>query len=368
MIFFFLLSLVFTQNTTFIDAVQLGKGGAATADIDNVGSVLLNPAGITLLESSIIYTSIQLNNSTGVTDFTDIYFGYNLDGKIGGESVGKLDSKSGETSRNSVGIFATYITEANFAYTFLSTMLYDLKYSTFTSTDDTNFKVDAFSTIDTVLQLSYAKSFLEKDKFRVGASAKAVYRVGKFRALSFQELSDPGIFPSTDGTLDKGYVDEGVAVLFDLGTQYSWFVDDNTISFGASVLDIGSPFIFNPKLLGGSRTPPNIPARVQTGFGVKLNKLFNSNYSIRGNVDMVKAISYSESSFMDMLRLGAEFNFPSFLSLRAGIFQQYWTAGFSLRYWIGHIDFATYTENADIYLSSNRPSTRRYVFQFSINM
>lgn len=366
MMFFLFFSLMFAQNITFIDANQLGKGGASTADISDVSAVLLNPAGITLLEDSVIYTSIQINNSVGVTDFTDIYFGTNLDGKV--YETSRLKNKSGVTTRNSVGIFASYVTEQNFAYTIVSSMLYDLKYSEFADVND--LKVDTFSTIDTVMQISYAKSFLEKDKFRVGASAKTVYRVGKFRTLDKDELGDTGIFPTTGSTTEPGinYVNEGVAFLVDLGTQYSWFIDDTTVSFGISALDIGTPFAINPGLLGGSGRPPTIPARVQTGFGINFDKLFNSNYSVRTNFDVVKAVSYSESSVMDMLRLGIEFNFPMFLSLRAGLFQTYWTAGFSLRYWIGHVDFATYTENTDVYTSGTRPSDRRYVFQFSINL
>ncbi len=96
--------------------------------------------------------------------------------------------------------------------------------------------------------------------------------------------------------------------------------------------------------------------------------LFKSKYGLRTNLDIVKAIMYTESSVMDMLRLGLEFAFPKFLVLRAGLFQTYWTLGLSLKYWLGHIDFATYTENVDVYEGASRPCDRRYVFQFSLNM
>jgi len=361
MIFLFLILNVFSQNSTFINTSLLGKGGAFTADVDDINSVLLNPAGIYMLDSSLIYTSIQINNTSGVTDFTNIYFGNNLDGKA--SAIETYDKKSKEAERNSLSIFASYITNKNFAFTFLSSMVYDLKYNEFSSPID--LVVDTFSTLDTTAQISYSKGFLEQDKFRVGASAKTVYRVGKFKEFSHADLVQVGILPTSGG---KDYVKEGVAILFDFGTQYTWHTDYYNISYGISVLDIGTPFWINPNLFEGSNGPPKLPAKIQTGFGFHAPSLFKSKYSLRTNLDLVKAINYSEASFTDMLRAGVEFNFPNFLSLRAGIFQTYYTLGFSLKYWVGHIDFATYTENVDIYQNNNRPAARRYVFQFSLNI
>lgn len=356
--------LLFSQNLSFINTTMLGKGGAFTADCDDENSVIVNPAGLPMLDEALFYSSIQINNSSGLTDFTNIYFGNNLDGKVNGATE-TFDGLSGETTRNAGSIFMTYITKKNFAYTLISTMLYDLKYNDFTDADEVI--VDTFSTFDTTLQVSYGKSFLEKDKFRVGASAKTVYRVGKFTQLDATDLATAGIFPITNND-SENFINEGVAFSFDLGTQYSWFLEDMTFSYGLSALDVGTPFGINPKLFNGAGRPPTLPARVQTGVGLNIPRVFKSRYAFRTNLDIVKAIMYSEASVLDMLRMGVEFAFPKFLVLRAGLYQTYWTLGFSLNYWLGHIDFATYTENVDIYEGGTRPCSRRYVFQFSLNM
>jgi len=361
MIILFFIFNIFSQNSTFLNTSLLGKGGAFVADVDDVNSVLLNPAGIYMLDSSLIYTSIQINNTAGVTDFTNIYFGNNLDGKSSLDET--YTNKSGEAERNSISFLATYITSKNFAFTILSSMIYDLKYNDFTNNND--ILVDTFSSLDTTAQVSYSKAFLENDKFRVGASAKTVYRVGKFKEFNHNDLVNIGIFPSTGG---KDHVKEGVAILFDLGTQYTWYSDYYNVSYGISVLDLGTPFWINPKLFESSNGAPKLPTKVQTGFGFHVPSLFKSKYSLRTNIDLLKAVNYNEANFTDMLRTGIEFNFPKFLSIRAGLFQNYYTLGFSLKYWVGHIDFATYTENVDIYEGNTRPATRRYVFQFSLNI
>jgi hypothetical protein len=64
--------------------------------------------------------------------------------------------------------------------------------------------------------------------------------------------------------------------------------------------------------------------------------------------------------------LGGEFSFKKFLSLRAGLYQGYLTAGATLDLWILHLSYATYAAEVGMFPGqvSDRRHTAQLAFEF----
>jgi hypothetical protein len=155
---------------------------------------------------------------------------------------------------------------------------------------------------------------------------------------------------------------------FDVGIQYSWFKKSYDINIGGSALDLTTPFGVDPRIAKGRNNdrPPILPARIDVGAGIKIHNI-GAGIAWRTNLDIIKSITKTEASALDLLHFGTELQFPRLIFLRAGMYQAYWTAGIGIKYYILEYDFATYATDTALYYNTNgrRQSDRRYNFQFS---
>lgn len=355
LVFIFLVSVpVFAeQRELYNTASYLARGKAMVADVDDYNVLFVNPAGIPLIKERIINFEFLIEGSSGISDNLTAFFGYNSDKYWKITDTNDLTQLKGKNTRGRVGFLGTYITDL-ISFAVIANGMLDSFVNTVPTTKDT-----VFSTADVAVQFGIAKSFFEKKNFRIGGTGKAIYRGNRSGIFDTDQLQSQSIKPV--GNL---YANEGLAFSMDLGTQYTWFIDESEFSIGLAALDLSTPFGIQPKIFGDGNTgrPEILPARINFGFGYKVPNLYKG-LTLRTNLDIIKSAAKKESSFQDMIHMGIELKFPQFLSLRAGLNQLYWTAGIGVSYWVLDASFATYVENTSIYEGDRTPSNRRYVFQ-----
>lgn len=342
------------QQGVYTSARWLGRGGAMVADVDDYNVIFVNPAGLPLIKEPILNFEFQIEGSNGITDNLTSFFGY--DNKWVITDPADADSLRGKDIRTRISFLAAYVTKA-YAIALISRGTMDNAY------DNTAIpNADVFSAADVTIQLTYGKGFLN-EHLRFGGTGKFAYRSGRFGNFTMTELQNEGIKP-----VASSLVQEGFALSFDVGVQYTVPYDTFDFNIGASALDLATPFGLDPRISKGSDNgrPPILPARVDLGAGIKVKNI-GAGIAWRTNLDLVKSITKSESSLLDILHFGTEFQFPRLLFLRAGMSQMYWTAGIGVKYYILECDFATYAADTATYYSTNgrRQSDRRYTFQFS---
>ena len=340
------------QFATYTSARYLARGGAMTADVDDYNVIFVNPAGLPLIDEDILNFEFQLEGSGGITDNLTALFGYADKWKI--TNPADLNSLKNKDVRTRVSFLSAYVTKS-YAIALISRGTLDTAYD-----DAARPNADVFSAADVTLQLTYGKGFLD-NKLRFGGTGKVSYRTGRFGTFTLTQLQNPGIKPFGD------YSQEGLALSFDAGMQYTWNMTGYDISLGATALDLATPFGLDPRISTAidNGRPPILPARADIGVGFKVHNI-GAGIKWRTNFDIIKSFTKKEASMLDVLHFGTELQFPRLLFLRAGMNQMYWTAGLGIKYYILECDFATYATDTAIYDgTSRRMSDRRYNFQFS---
>jgi len=342
------------QRAVYTSASFLARGGAMTADVADYNAIFVNPAGIASIKEPILNFETQLEGSNKSNDNMTAMFGYGNDWHAMNQA--DIEALRNQDTRTKAGFLAAYIRQ-NFAFAMISTGALDMAYD-----DQTVPNVHSFVVGDVDMQMSVAKGFMENDKLKIGGTAKILYRTARTGFFTYDELATNGV------KLSGPRADEGIAFSFDVGTQYTWFQEGYDVSVGLSALDLATPYGITTKFLGSTteQRPPIMPARIAAGTGVKIHNIF-SNVQMSTNLDIVKSLTESETSVLDLIHGGVEFKLPMYLAMSAGINQGYWTTGMSVTYWVFQASFATYAENTAIYDKSlgRMKSNRRYLFQFS---
>ncbi len=341
------------QIGTYSSARWLGRGGAMVADVDDYNVIFVNPAGLPLIKEPILNFEFQIEGSGGITDNLTAFFGY--DNKWVINNPADVNGLIGKDVSTRLSFLTAYITDT-YAIALISRGTMNTAYDTAAIPN-----ADVFSAMDLILQLTYGKGFLD-NRLRVGGTGKLAYRSGRFGTFTMTQLKEQGLKPF--GALAQ----EGLAFSFDVGIQYSWFMDTYDVSIGGSALDLATPFGLDPRISKGSDNgrPPILPARVDIGTGIKVHNI-GAGITWRTNLDIIKSITKTEASVLDLFHFGTELQFPRLLFVRAGMYQSYWTAGIGIKYYILECDFATYATDTALYYNTDgrRASDRRYNFQFS---
>jgi len=342
------------QQGVYTSARWLGRGGAMVADVDDYNVIFVNPAGLPLIEVPILNFEFQLEGSNSITDNLTAFFGYRDKWVI--TDPADAEALKGQNIRTRVSFLTTYVTKS-YAIAFISRGTMDTAYDSAAVPN-----TDVFSAADLTLQLTYGRGFLN-NHLRFGGTGKVAYRSGRFGNFTMTQLENEGIKP-----VATSQVKEGLALSFDVGTQYTLPHDTYDFNIGAAALDLATPFGLDPRISKGSDNgrPPILPARADIGVGIKVKNV-GAGIAWRTNLDIIKSLTKSESSFSDIMHFGTELQFPRLLYLRAGMSQMYWSAGVGIKYYILECDFATYATNTATYYSTDgrRQSNRRYDFQFS---
>jgi hypothetical protein len=85
---------------------------------------------------------------------------------------------------------------------------------------------------------------------------------------------------------------------------------------------------------------------------------------LAAEVDDVTRAAGTDDDLFKRTRLGVEARFPKILSVRAGAYQGYATAGATLDFWLVKLDAATYAE--ELGLEAGQRPNRRHMVQVTV--
>lgn len=322
----------------------MGMGGAFTAVSDDANALFYNPAGlasISGMSASILPLQVEIGEKgyDMVSDASDTDFDNET------ETAAYLRDYVGERAHVAVNIFP-YYSMPRLAVGLIGTTRMDLEVR------DRQFpKVNTHAITDLGLGAGYAHPFLD-DSLLVGGSLKYINRHSLSQEYTVTDITSDDF----DDLVDDDLVD-GDGVLLDLGIIYKFDeVDVPGLSLGLSVNNL----IGND--LGDAE---DLDDHVDLGIAYTHEFwILKATYAF-DYMDLFSQID-DEDDYAKRLRLGAEFAFPKVLTLRAGIYQGYLTAGLSLDAKYARLDLLTYAEEIGAY--AGQRTDRRYALNLVVGL
>lgn len=311
----------------------LGMGGAFTALADTPDAPFYNPAGLNSLSRGTV--TIFDPMVEGSEDVLDTYRGYqdvNTDNEV--EISNFLKQHVGTPEHFRFMLTPGYARK-NFALYLLANACVDARIRN--QADPT---VDLIGVGDVGGQVSGAYGFKD-GMYQVGGTVRVISRTSVARSYTSMDLLDENLSFDNDAVTGAGISgDVGAIVTFPVTMSPS---------IGLVIKDIGSPSM-------GDAVKNRQDVRL--GFGAKRD--FDPG-TLKLALD-VRRIGYSED-FWKKVYLGGEFSFKKFVSLRAGLYQGYLTAGATLDLWFVHLSYATYA--AEVGMFPGQVSDRRHALQLA---
>lgn len=356
---------------------SLGMGGAFFGLSDDEYSLFSNPAGLSLRRSG---TEVMLRANGHVSSkFVDSGFKVPKDAPEffngGSEIVGNAGLLPYFLTKNlAVGLL---VADTKLNLGFSNALINNLKekYASFDSLTDQE-KVDAIKDViadftsgdqeigdlslisDSGLVLGYAQS-VGVPNLHVGANLKGLFRAGGRKVFTKDDYDANGkinINPEEIGGT-------GIGVDLDLGATYEMdMLPFGIVSRASLVLSnlLATDFSISRKY----NAPPKLNRTANLGWYTVFDG-FAFVDNVHALVDIANISLGGESnpdlgartgSFMKKLHLGVELPMGRF-SVRAGLNQGYFTAGFGLNLYAVRLDVATYGEEIG---DETRQSSRRY--------
>ncbi len=329
-----------------------GMGGAYTAVADDYLAMFMNPAGLALQEkTSYNFLAPQAEFSTDFFSFMSHF--RQLFMKINDLTsyIPKNDRHYYFGARN-----IWYYMQPNWGFSFYQNAEFDaLKHSS-------NENLDLFSNIDFALSGTFAVPiplpWWEGEKFYVGATPRMLYR---FRYEKIITKAERDANPDRQIGFNEGF--EGATITGDIGLLYNWnYVTDWPMSFGLTITDIaGSGFMF-PMRVFTLDLPPKLQRDIGFGFSTKRKGLI-WNSALRLSLDIRNTLKQAPG-FLASLFIGAEWELPYFLVVRAGINQGWPSFGIGLNFWLIQVRGAFYWAEAG---TTKREGDMRGMIELEVN-
>lgn len=312
----------------------LGMGGAFTALADTPDAPFYNPAGLNSLSvGTVTILDPMVEVSKDALDGYRDFDGVNTDNEV--EISNFLKKHVGSPEHFRFMLTPGYARK-NFALYLLANASVDARVR-----NQADPIVDVLGVGDVGGQVSGAYGFKE-GMFQVGGTVRVIHRWSVDRSYTARDLLDNNFSMDNDALTGTGVSgDVGAIVTFPVAMSPS---------IGLVVKDIGSPSI-------GEAVKNRQDIRL--GFGARRDLGFGK---LKLAAD-VRRIGYGED-FWKKVYLGGEFSFKKFLSLRAGLYQGYLTAGATLDLWILHLSYATYA--AEMGMFPGQVADRRHTAQLSL--
>ncbi len=378
--FILLMSLLFSSNLyaqiyeypfIYKDPRIMGMGGANIAVGGYATSIFFNPASISLnKKNKYIVDMLRFNLSfdkNGIKFFNDIQDAVSV-GDINDNSILEddrlkevikvLDKYKGQDMHagwDAIVAISRTGSDVAFSFGLLVSTRYTAKVYKYSHTEGiVNIYFDNY--IAPFGGLSF--NFFQK-RLTFAFSWKYMFRRSTKDNISAREIAYKG--HEIDSYIIDDLGDEGRAHIFDFGMLYKIpFLAVLKPTFGLSVLNIGNPELGD---LG------KFPQTINIGFG--LNPVIRGFKGLKIGfdfIDVMKNIDYDES-IGKRLRYGFELklidNIAMGLSLRAGVYQSYFTGGFEFRLAVIDVIFTTYAEELGVY--AGQDEDRRYVLSAGIS-
>lgn len=328
-----------------INARAMGMGGAFAAIVDTEESLWYNPAGIA--KNSGLYVTfadphVGISNPDSITNLADLAdattFSATLD-KLYGDPLW-------------VGGGAKASVMAPF---FAAGYFYDVDTSIVID-NPVNPSMEVSYITDTGYALGTAWSI--GGIFQMGFAAKYITRTGVRKTWGAQTIADiisggsspDVIFDEISGTTGTGYG-------LDMGVNFTFpTIVRPTISFVWK--DIGNTKF---RAATGEPNPPTEPQDMTVGIGLMLDVPFLSIAPVLE----VRHLNDSDEQITKKVHLGLELGLP-LLTLRAGLYQGYYTAGAGFNLGLIEIDAATW--GTEIGGHPGQLESRRYLVQATIRL
>lgn len=322
----------------------MGMGGAFIAVSDDANALFYNPAGLARIKDSrgsVLPLEVEVGDKTidVYQDASDVDFD-NED-----ETADFLREYIGERAHAGINMFPYYYTP-RFAFGFIGTARADLEVR-----DRQYPRVDTHIINDLGVGMGYGHPLFD-GTLSIGANLKYINRQSLTKEYTVLDITSDDF----EDTIDDDLV-AGNGVLADIGVMVALGkvgLENARIGLCASNL-IGS------KLGDAEDLDDHIDAGIAYDQEIGIVRATLA-------VDYVDIFSQlgDDNDFAKRVRLGAEFKLPKVLSVRAGVYQGYFTSGLSIDGKVVQLDFLTYAEEIGAYAGQrvDRRYNLRFVFGF----
>jgi hypothetical protein len=312
----------------------LGMGGAFTAVADSEDAAFYNPAGLNNLTAGrVTVFNPLLEFSKGappaIRDYRDVH----TDNEV--EIADFLKRHIGEPTHFRFQWTPGYARQ-DFALFGLANAVLDARIR-----DRANPMADVVAAADAGGQLSFARGF-KGGRVQIGGTARLIHRWSIDKSYAARDFLDNGFSFDNEAKTGTGLGGDLGAIV-----RLPWRFSP---SVGVVVKDVGSP-----------RIGDSLRNRQDVRVGAAAKQAFNIG-TLKVAAD-VRRIGYPED-FWKKVHLGAEFAFPRFVSVRAGLYQGYWSAGATLDLRLLRLAYATYA--AEVGAFPAQVADRRHVAQLDL--
>ncbi len=315
------------RRDAYRDIRWLGRGNAGLAVIQDGTSVFYNPGGIARNEKfniSILnpYIGANQNAATSYLQFTTLTGG-------GGETLSeRFEPFLGKPLALQGGVFP-YVATPNFVGGVYDSLDFSLQFR-----DPVYPRLEIQARNDYGIVTGYGQSLFNK-KLTLGASIRLI------RRKIIQENLTAGTLLANSSTLLTTSIRNGDGYGLNLGAQFQHDIGTkHFLALGAAIEDFGFTRFRN------SGAKP-LPGRQYQTAGVGGAYGFRSPVVDTTIMLDIKNFMVDTGSFTKKLFMGVEVDLP-LADLRAGYYQGYWTAGFSLSVLpLIDLDVTSYAEELD---------------------
>lgn len=320
----------------------MGMGGAFVAVSDDANALFSNPAGLASIKkirASILPLEMEVGKNA-----LDIYTdSKNVDFDNETETAQYLRDHIGDRSHVGINLFP-YYSMPRFAIGLIGTARADLEVI-----DRQYPKVVSHVVNDTGVGAGYAHPFLDGD-LSVGASLKYINRQSLNKEYTVLDITSDDLEEKIRDDLDKGS-----GVLADIGVMYS------LVDLGLANARVGA---CANNLIGSKLgDAEDLDSHVDIGFAVDSDLWITKATFAVDYVDLFSQLG-TDNDLPKRVRLGVECRLPLFLTVRAGLYQGYYTAGVNLDARFVQLDALTYAEEIGAY--AGQRADRRYALRFTM--
>lgn len=318
----------------------MGMGGAFVAVSDDANALFYNPAGlaaITQTSAAIFPLEIEVGEKgyKMYDDASDVDFDNET------QTAAFLRDYVGERAHLGVNLFSSY-SMPRFALGLIGTSRVDLEVR-----DRQYPRLTAKGVYDLGAGAGYGMPFFD-DTLLAGFSLKYINRHSLDKVYTIKDIVEDDF-----NDLVKDDLEDGGGVLLDMGIIYK-FDEMGMPGFKAGV----SVNNLIGHKLGDAR---DVDEHVDMGVAYDYTFWIVKSTFAMDYIDVFSNLE-QDDDFAKKIRLGAEFRFPKFLTLRAGLYQGYLTSGVSLDAKYARLDLTTYAEEIGAY--AGQRADRRYCLMF----
>ncbi len=318
----------------------MGMGGAFVAVSDDANSLFYNPAGLAKIQkirASLFPLELEIGKNAYdiYNDAVDVDFDNET------ETAQYLRDNIGERAHVGLNLFP-YYAMPRFAFGLIGTGRMDLEVI-----DRQYPKLQTHVINDLGGAVGYAHPFFD-ETLSIGASVKYINRQSLVKQYTVLDITSDDLDEKIRDDLE-----DGSGVLADIGMIVS--LD----AFGIENARVG---VCANNLIGSDLgDAEDLEDHVDIGFAVDHDLWITKTTFAFDYIDLFSQLG-DDNDLAKRVRLGAEFRFPMFFSVRAGLYQGYFTAGVNIDARFVQLDALTYAEEIGAY--AGQRIDRRYALRF----